>query len=101
MTNDQNCICIDDAQIAQAVARLKEDFASEFGRDVPAGVISESVKTWLDRHLEQKLPGTPRDALWHAATLLREPVGLWEVLGTALVLAGVTLTTLAPSRPAA
>ena len=33
-----------------------------------------------------------------AATLLREPVGIWEVLGTLLVLAGVTLTTLAPAR---
>jgi drug/metabolite transporter (DMT)-like permease len=44
---------------------------------------------------------TPIVGVLLAATLLREPVGLWEVLGTALVLAGVTLTTLAPSRAAA
>jgi drug/metabolite transporter (DMT)-like permease len=36
---------------------------------------------------------TPIVGVVLAATLLREPVGLGEVLGTALVLAGVTLTT--------
>lgn len=41
---------------------------------------------------------TPIVGVVMAATLLREPVGIWEVLGTLLVLAGVTMTTLAPAR---
>lgn len=36
---------------------------------------------------------TPIVGVALAATLLREPVGIWEVLGTLLVLAGVGLTT--------
>jgi drug/metabolite transporter (DMT)-like permease len=34
-----------------------------------------------------------------ATTLLAEPVGVWEILGTLLVLAGVALTTATPPRP--
>ena len=41
---------------------------------------------------------TPIVGVVLAAVLLREPVGLWEVLGTLLVLAGVMLTTLAVTR---
>jgi drug/metabolite transporter (DMT)-like permease len=37
---------------------------------------------------------TPIVGVVLAATMLREPVGIWEVLGTLLVLAGVMLTTL-------
>ena len=37
---------------------------------------------------------TPIVGVVLAAVLLREPVGIWEVLGTLLVLAGVALTTL-------
>jgi drug/metabolite transporter (DMT)-like permease len=44
---------------------------------------------------------TPIVGVLLAATLLQEPVGIWEILGTGLVLAGVTLTTLAPARAAA
>jgi drug/metabolite transporter (DMT)-like permease len=40
---------------------------------------------------------TPIVGVVMAASLLQEPVGIWEVLGTLLVLAGVTLTT-APVR---
>ncbi|HET7340259.1 MAG TPA: DMT family transporter [Methylomirabilota bacterium] len=36
---------------------------------------------------------TPIVGVVMAASLLQEPVGIWEVLGTLLVLAGVTLTT--------
>jgi len=36
---------------------------------------------------------TPIVGVVLAATLLREPVGLWELLGTVLVLGGVALTT--------
>jgi drug/metabolite transporter (DMT)-like permease len=42
---------------------------------------------------------TPIVGVVLAATLLSEPVGLWEVLGTLLVLAGVALTTATPPRP--
>jgi drug/metabolite transporter (DMT)-like permease len=41
---------------------------------------------------------TPIVGVVLAATLLREPVGLWEVLGTALVLGGVALTTVRATR---
>jgi drug/metabolite transporter (DMT)-like permease len=41
---------------------------------------------------------TPVVGVVLAATLLGEPVGIWEVLGTLLVLGGVTLTTLTPAR---
>jgi drug/metabolite transporter (DMT)-like permease len=41
---------------------------------------------------------TPIVGVVLAATLLREPVGVWEVLGTAFVLGGVALTTMAPAR---
>jgi len=41
---------------------------------------------------------TPIVGVVLAATLLREPVGIWEVLGTVLVLAGVALTTMTPAR---
>jgi len=41
---------------------------------------------------------TPIVGVVLAATLLQEPVGIWEVLGTLLVLAGVALTTMAPAR---
>src|SRR5205823_14513552 len=37
---------------------------------------------------------TPIVGVALAATLLSEPVGIWEVLGTGLVLAGVALTTI-------
>src|SRR6266850_1895794 len=41
---------------------------------------------------------TPIVGVVLAATLLQEPVGIWEVLGTLLVLVGVALTTMAPAR---
>jgi drug/metabolite transporter (DMT)-like permease len=41
---------------------------------------------------------TPIVGVVMAATLLAEPVGVWEVLGTLLVLGGVALTTTTPSR---
>ena len=34
-----------------------------------------------------------------AATLLREPIGVWQILGTACILAGVALTTRARPEP--
>jgi drug/metabolite transporter (DMT)-like permease len=42
---------------------------------------------------------TPIVGVVLAATLLAEPVGVWEILGTLLVLAGVALTTATPPRP--
>ena len=42
---------------------------------------------------------TPIVGILMASTLLAEPVGLAEVLGTLLVLAGVTLTTMTRARP--
>jgi drug/metabolite transporter (DMT)-like permease len=42
---------------------------------------------------------TPIVGVVLAATLLAEPVGVWEILGTLLVLAGVALTTASPRRP--
>ena len=53
MGKDRDTVCIDEEQITDAVIKLKEDFAAEFGRDVPTDVISDSVKEWLDRHLDQ------------------------------------------------
>ena len=53
MGKDQECVCLDEQQIAETVVRLKEDFAEDFGRDVPTEVISLSVKEWLERHLDQ------------------------------------------------
>ena len=53
MGKDQECVCLDEQQIADTVVKLKEDFAEEFGRDVPTEVISLSVKAWLERHLDQ------------------------------------------------
>ena len=53
MGNDRNCICVDEGQIADTVVKLKEDFASQFGRDVPAEIISASLRTWLGRHLDK------------------------------------------------
>jgi drug/metabolite transporter (DMT)-like permease len=44
---------------------------------------------------------TPIVGVALAALLLREPIGPWEIVGTGLVLAGVTLTTATPARPAA
>lgn len=44
---------------------------------------------------------TPIVGIALASALLAEPVGLWEVLGTLLVLAGVALTTAAPPLRAA
>jgi drug/metabolite transporter (DMT)-like permease len=41
---------------------------------------------------------TPIVGVMMAALLLAEPVGIWQVLGTLLVLAGVALTTATPSR---
>ena len=41
---------------------------------------------------------TPIVGVLLAATLLGEPVGVWEVLGTLLVLSGVALTTATISR---
>jgi drug/metabolite transporter (DMT)-like permease len=41
---------------------------------------------------------TPIVGIVMATTLLSEPVGVWEVLGTLLVLGGVALTTAAPAR---
>lgn len=41
---------------------------------------------------------TPVVGIAMASALLAEPVGLWEVLGTLLVLAGVALTTATPPR---
>jgi drug/metabolite transporter (DMT)-like permease len=43
---------------------------------------------------------TPIVGIVMATTLLSEPVGVWEVLGTLLVLGGVALTTAAPARAA-
>ena len=43
---------------------------------------------------------TPIVGIVMATTLLAEPVGVWEVLGMLLVLAGVALTTATPPRPA-
>jgi drug/metabolite transporter (DMT)-like permease len=43
---------------------------------------------------------TPIVGIVLASTLLAEPVGVWEVLGTLLVLAGVALTTATPPRTA-
>ena len=42
---------------------------------------------------------TPIVGVVLAATVLAEPVGVWEILGTLLVLAGVALTTAPPPRP--
>ena len=42
---------------------------------------------------------TPIVGVVMATTLLAEPVGLWEILGTLLVLGGVALTTATPPRP--
>jgi drug/metabolite transporter (DMT)-like permease len=44
---------------------------------------------------------TPIVGVALAATLLAEPVGVWEILGTLLVLAGVALTTATPPRATA
>lgn len=41
---------------------------------------------------------TPIVGIVMASTLLAEPIGLWEVLGTLFVLAGVALTTATPPR---
>ena len=41
---------------------------------------------------------TPIVGVVLATTLLAEPVGIWEVLGTLLVLGGVALTTATPAR---
>jgi drug/metabolite transporter (DMT)-like permease len=41
---------------------------------------------------------TPIVGIVMASTLLSEPVGIWEVLGTLLVLAGVALTTATAAR---
>ena len=41
---------------------------------------------------------TPIVGVAMATLLLAEPVGIWEVLGTLLVLAGVALTTTAAAR---
>lgn len=41
---------------------------------------------------------TPIVGVLLAAALLAEPVGVWEILGTLLVLAGVALTTATPPR---
>jgi drug/metabolite transporter (DMT)-like permease len=43
---------------------------------------------------------TPIVGVVLAATMLAEPVGVWEIAGTLLVLGGVALTTTAPPRPA-
>jgi drug/metabolite transporter (DMT)-like permease len=43
---------------------------------------------------------TPIVGVVLATTLLAEPVGAWEIVGTLLVLAGVALTTVTPPRPA-
>jgi drug/metabolite transporter (DMT)-like permease len=43
---------------------------------------------------------TPIVGIVLAGALLAEPIGVWEVLGTLLVLGGVALTTTAPPRPA-
>lgn len=53
MTEEPVCVCIDEDQIADTVVRLKEDFSEEFGRDVPTEVISVSVRTWLERYMDQ------------------------------------------------
>ena len=42
---------------------------------------------------------TPIVGIALASALLAEPIGIWEVLGTLLVLAGVALTTATPPRP--
>jgi drug/metabolite transporter (DMT)-like permease len=42
---------------------------------------------------------TPIVGIVMATTLLAEPVGVWEMLGTLLVLGGVALTTATPPRP--
>jgi drug/metabolite transporter (DMT)-like permease len=42
---------------------------------------------------------TPIVGIVLASALLAEPIGIWEVLGTLLVLAGVALTTATPPRP--
>jgi drug/metabolite transporter (DMT)-like permease len=41
---------------------------------------------------------TPIVGVFLASTLLAEPVGIWEIAGVTLVLAGVALTTSAPPR---
>ena len=41
---------------------------------------------------------TPVVGIALAGLLLAEPIGLWEVLGTLLVLGGVALTTATPPR---
>jgi hypothetical protein len=53
MGKGQECVCLDERQIAETIVKLKEDFAEEFGRDVPTEVISRSVKEWLERHLDE------------------------------------------------
>jgi hypothetical protein len=90
MAKDQNCICIDEEQIAETVVKLKEDFASEFGRDVPTEIISKSIKRWLDHHLEElsedlyETLSTPRnDAARAFRRLVDEAVGDVPVLATA------------------
>ena len=90
MAKDQNRVCIDERQIADTVVRLKEDFATEFGRDVPAGIISESVKRWLDRRLEElsedlyETLSTPRnDAAREFRRLVDDAVGEIPKLETA------------------
>jgi drug/metabolite transporter (DMT)-like permease len=41
---------------------------------------------------------TPIVGIVMASSLLAEPIGVWEVLGTLLVLGGVALTTATPPR---
>jgi hypothetical protein len=90
MSKNQNCVCVDEAQIAEAVARLKDDFAGEFGRDVPTEIISDSVKRWLERHLDglsedlyETLSSPRNEAAREFRRLVDEAVGDIPILTTA------------------
>jgi drug/metabolite transporter (DMT)-like permease len=70
------------------------------------GVLGAVAHVWWYRAVE--VVGPSRSAIFLnlqplvgiglAATLLGEPIGLWQILGTACVLAGVALTTMRPTR---
>lgn len=70
------------------------------------GLVGAVAHVWWYRAVE--VVGPSRSAIFMnlqplvgialAAVLLGEPIGLWQILGTACVLAGVGLTTRAPAR---
>ena len=71
------------------------------------GVLGAVAHVWWYRAVE--VVGPSRSAIFLnlqplvgivlAATLLWEPIGIWQILGTACILAGVALTTRARREP--